>query len=75
MVRKSTSKHKESQHFCTNCLQGFAGQHSGDEHYVYCRSNESVRIEMPVKRLIAEYSDSQHNSKYHSLCMLISSQY
>ena len=60
LLSMQNSKHKESQHFCTNCLQGFADQHSRDEHYVYCRSNESVRIEMPVKRLIVEYSDGQH---------------
>ena len=63
LLSMQNSKHKESQHFCTNCLQGFADQHSSDEHYVYCRSNESVRIEMPVKRPIVEYSDSQHQFK------------
>ena len=63
LLSMQNSKHKESQHFCTNCLQGFADQHSRDEHYVYCRSNESVRIEMPVKRPIVEYSDGQHQFK------------
>ena len=41
------SKHKESQHFCINCLQGFAEKRSRDEHLFYCRNNEAVRIEMP----------------------------
>ena len=63
LLSMQNSKHKESQHFCTNCLQGFADQHSRDEHYVYCRSNESVRIDMPVKIPIVEYSDGQHQFK------------
>ena len=49
LLSRQNSKHKESQHFCINCLQGFAEQKSRDEHYVYCRSNETVRIEMPNK--------------------------
>ena len=57
------SRHKESQHFCINCLQGFAERRSRDEHYAYCRSNESVRIEMPTKRPIVEYSNGQHQFK------------
>ena len=47
------SKHKESQHFCINCLQGFAEKQSRDEHLFYCRSNEAVRIEMPIRKPIA----------------------
>ena len=42
-----------------NCLQGFLEERSRDEHIVYCKDNESVRIEMPHKRPIAEYSDEQ----------------
>ena len=57
------SKHKESQHFCINCLQGFAEQKSRDEHYAYCRSNEAVRIEMPTRKPIVEYSDGQYQFK------------
>ena len=49
LLSRQNSKHKESQHFCINCLQGFAEQKSRDEHYLYCRSNEAVRIEMPNK--------------------------
>ena len=47
LLSRQNSKHKESQHFCINCLQGFVEQKSRDEHYVHCRSNEAVRIEMP----------------------------
>ena len=56
LLSRQNSKHKESQHFCINCLQGFAEQKSRDEHYVYCRSNEAVRIEMPNIKPIVENS-------------------
>ena len=60
LLSRQNSKHKESQHFCISCLQGFAEQKSRDEHYEYCRSNEAVRIEMPNRKPIVEYSDGQY---------------
>ena len=63
MLSRQNSKHKESQHFCINDLQGFAEQKSRDEHFVYCRSNEAVRIEIPNKKPIVEYSDGQYQFK------------
>ena len=63
LLSRQNSKHKESQHFYTNCLQGSAEQKSRDEHYVYCRSNEAVRKEMPNKKPIVEYSDGQYQFK------------
>ena len=63
LLSRQNSKHKESQHFCINCLQGFAEQKSRDEHYVYCTSNEAVRTEMPNKKPIVEYSDGQYPFK------------
>ena len=63
LLSRQNSKHKESQHFCINCLEGFAEQKSRDEYYVYCRSNETVRIEMPNKKPIVEYSDGQYQFK------------
>ena len=42
LLSRQNSKHKESQHFCINCLQRFEEWKSRDEHYVYCRSNEPV---------------------------------
>ena len=54
---KQNSKHKEAQHFCMNCLQGFREEQSRDEHVGYCKNNEAVRIEMPNKKPIVEYSD------------------
>ena len=63
LLSRQNSKHKESQHFCINCLQGFAENKSGDEHYAYCRSNKAVRIEMPNRKPIAQYSDGQYQFK------------
>ena len=63
LLSKQNSKHKESQHFCSNCLQGFSDIMSRNNHYEYCRSNESVRIEMPTKNPIVEYSKGQHKFK------------
>ena len=57
------NKHKESQHFCINCLQGFSEKKSRDEHLVYCRPNEAVRIEMPDSKPIVQYSDGQYQFK------------
>ena len=36
LLSMQNSKHKESQHFCINCLQGFAERKSIDEHLIYC---------------------------------------
>ena len=63
LLSRQNSKHKESQHFCINCLQGFAEKKSRDEHYAYCRSNEAVRIEMPNRKPIMQYSDGQYQFK------------
>ena len=63
LLSMQNSKHKEPQHFCINCLQGFAEKRSRDEHLVYCRSNEAVRIEMPNRKPIVRYSDGQYQFK------------
>ena len=63
LLSRQNSKHKESQHFCTNCSQGIAEQRSRDEHYEYCQSNEAVRIEMPNSKPIVQYSDGQYQFK------------
>ena len=63
LLSRQNSKHKESQHFCTNCLQGIAEQRSRDEHYEYCQSNEAVRIEMPNSKPLVQYSDGQYQFK------------
>ena len=63
LLSNMNSKYKVSQHFCNNCLQGFSDIKSRDNHYEYCRSNESVRIEMPTRNPIVEYSNGQHQFK------------
>ena len=63
LLSMQNSKHKESQHFCNNCLQGFKAPESRDSHYEYCISNESVRIEMPTRNPIVKYSKGQHQFK------------
>ena len=34
-----------------------------DEHYEYCRSKDSVRVEMPTKNPIVKYADGQYQFK------------
>ena len=63
LLSKMNSKHNPSQHFCTNFLQGFSDIQSRDDHYTYCSSNQAVRIEMPTKNPIVEYSNGQHKFK------------
>ena len=63
LLRSSNTKKEKAQYFCINCLQGFNEARSRDEHYVYCRSNEAVRIEMPNKKPIVKYSDAQYQFK------------
>ena len=63
LLSKQNSKHKGKEYFCTNCLQGFIEESSRNEHVGYCKDNESVRIEMPHKRPIVEYSDGQFQFK------------
>ena len=63
LLSKMNSKHNPAKHFCNNCLQGFSDVTSRDNHYEYCRSNESVRIEMPTKNPIVEDTKGQHQFK------------
>ena len=63
LLSMQNSKHKESQHFCINCLQGFSEKKSRDDHLLYCQSNEAVRIEMPNSKPIVQYSDGQYQFK------------
>ena len=46
-----------------NCLQGFKEESSRDEHIVYCMNNELVKVEMPHKNPIVQYSDGQFQFK------------
>ena len=59
LLSKQNSKHKEAQHFCINCLNGFESERIRE----YCRSKDSVRVEMPTKNPIVNYADGQYQFK------------
>ena len=63
LLSSQNTKRKAKEHFCMNCLQRFKEESSRDEHIGYCKNNESVRIEMPHKNPIIEYSDGQFQFK------------
>ena len=42
---------------------GFTSEISRDEHYNYCRSKDSVRVEMPIKDPIVKHTDGQYQFK------------
>ena len=46
-----------------NCLQGFNEESSRDEHLDNCICKESVKVEMPHKKPIVQYSDGQFQFK------------
>ena len=66
LLSKQNNKHKHNtfaQHFCTNCLNGSESEIITNEHYEYCRSKDSVRVEMPTKNPIVKYTDGQYQFK------------
>ena len=63
LLWSQNTKHKGKEYFCMNCVQGFWEEKSRNEHVGYCKDNESVRIEMPHKAPIVEYSDGQFQFK------------
>ena len=56
LLRSSNSKHEHKQHFCLNCLQGFHSEKSRDNHFEYCKDNETVRIKIPKRGSLPEVS-------------------
>ena len=64
LLSSQNTKHKGKEYFCMNCLQGFKEESFRNEHIGSCKDNESVRIEMPHKRPIVEYSDGQFQFKF-----------
>ena len=46
-----------------NCLQGFMQESSRDQHQVYCKDSESVRVEMPKQGSTVEFKDGQNQFK------------
>ena len=63
LLGSSNSKHKCKQHFCLNCLQGFSLEESRDNHFEYCKDNESVRIEMLKEGSLVAFHDGQNKFK------------
>ena len=60
LLSSKNSNTKRKQHFCMNCLQGFMQESSRDQHQVYCKDNESVRVEMPKQGSTVEFKDGQN---------------
>ena len=63
LLSSQNTKHNGKEYFCMNCLQGFKEKSSRDEHIGYCINNESVKVEMPHKNPIVQYSDGQFQFK------------
>ena len=63
LLSSKNTKHKGKEYFCKNCLQRFIEESSTDEHLDYCINNESVKVEMPHKKPIVQYSDGQFQFK------------
>ena len=63
LLSSKNTNHKGKEYFCNSCLQGFKEENSRDEHIVYCMNNESVKVEMPHKNPIVQYSDSKFQFK------------
>ena len=63
LLSSQNTKHKGKEYFCMNCFQGFNEESSRDEHLDYCINNESVKVEMPHKKPIVQYSDGQFQFK------------
>ena len=59
LLSSQNTKHKVKEYFCMNCLQGFNEESSRDEHVDSCVNNESVKVEMPHRNPIVQYSDDQ----------------
>ena len=63
LLSSQDTKHKGKEYFCMNCLQGFNEESSIDEHLDCCINNESVKVEMPHRNPIVQYSDGQFQFK------------
>ena len=63
LLSSQNTKHKGIEYFCKNCLQGFNEESSRDEHLDYCINNKSVKVEMPHRNPIVQYSDGQFQIK------------
>ena len=60
LLSSKNSNTKRKQYFCMNCLQGFMQESRRDQHQVYCKDNESVRVEMPKQGSTIDFKDGQN---------------
>ena len=63
LLTSQNSKNTIIKRLCTNCLNGLTSEVSRDEHYDYCKTKESVRVEMPIKNPLVKYTDGQYQFK------------
>ena len=63
LLSNENSKHNGKEYFCTNCSHGFHQKIPKDKHMRYCLNNESVKVEMPIKKPIVEFCDGQYQFK------------
>ena len=63
LLSSSNNKHNGKQYYFMNCLQGYSDKSSRDEPIGYCKNNESVRIEIPYRKPIVQYSKGQFQFK------------
>ena len=63
LLTSRNTKHKCKQYFCNNCLQGFTQERVRDQHQVYYKDNETVRVEMPREGSTVEFYNGQNQFK------------
>ena len=63
LLSSKNTKHKGKEYFCKNCLQGFIEESSRDKRLDYYINDESVKVIMPHKKPIVQYSDGQFQFK------------
>ena len=63
LLAKKNTKHESVQYHCMNCLHGFPSEISRDNHESYCKANDAVRIEMPMRKPYIRYSKGQYQLK------------
>ena len=63
LLCSENTKHKESQEFCINCLQGFSSTEVRDKHFEYCIDNEAVKVEMPRQGSKIRFKDGSKQMK------------
>ena len=63
LLSSKNANTKCKQHFLHELLAGFMQESSRDQHQVYCKDNQSVRVEMPKQGSTVEFKDGQNQFK------------